>query len=267
MNMSNRTLLKAATVVAVMSIPSASWAAVISMDSFTGAWSNQTGSPSNFNTTNNGGNDPQAHWGIQATGNGQSGYTLDMAPPPPTPIVQNVPPNTPAFLIGTFTHVNQPITGNSITGIDLRVTFDVVVDAIDQGLKNFDFHFAHTETPNGDNPCAFGGANGQGVNSNGCADRVVVSFIDTSDTFLVNGVLYTFDLLGFSTDGGTTITNSFLTTENANNPAGLFATIRASTISAPEPGTLALLGVGLAGLGFLLMMRPGPGVMRRRRAA
>ncbi len=243
---SSRAFAQFLVVAAASALSSLASGAVIKMDVFSGTWFNESGSPSNFTNTGTD-NNPQVRWGIPTT-SGQSGYNLDLAAPPPVPIIQNVPPNTSPFFIGTFTHVNQPVSPNSITGIDLKITFDINIDGTDIGFKDFVFHFAHDETTNNLDPCPYGGANLQGVNINGCADSVVVSFLSASDSFNVGGVLYTFNLLGFSTDGGTTIHNQFLSKESSDNSAGLYATIQTRDSVVPEPGTLALLGLGFIGL-------------------
>lgn len=242
----SKRLLAAVATITTLAISGAVSAHQVDMGPFVGEWFNEQGGPSFFSNTG-AGNNPQVRWG---GGTPQSGYDLDLAPPPSVVITQNVPPNTPAFAIGNFTHVNFPVTPPSITGIDLRISFDIVIDSNDIGVHDFFFHFDHDETTNNLNPCPYGGNNGQGVNINGCADRVVVSFLSTSDSFTIGTDVYTFDLLGFAdncTRGG--ISNTFLTMENANNTRELCATVALrSDVTAPEPGTLALLGLSLMGL-------------------
>ena len=246
-HMSNR-ILPAIAAVAALAISSVASAAVIKMNFFTGTWFNATGGPTSLNFSGNPGNNPQVRWGT-AINTGQSGYNLDLAPPPGVPLQQNVPPNTSPFYIGLFTHVNQPILGSAITGIDLQITFHIVVDTTDTGLHNFLFHFTHDETPNGP-PCPYGPPGLTGINANGCADAVTVSFLSASDTFLVGTVAYTLNLLGFSSsaDCSGSISTQFLTMEQADNPARLCATIQTRLSVVPEPGTLLLLGLGIIGL-------------------
>ena len=59
-------------------------------------------------------------------------------------------------------------------------------------------------------------------------------------------------LLGFSTDGGATLSEGFKSPEGANQSAGIYAKVTVQVV--PEPGTLALVAV--AGLAFPLVRRP-----------
>jgi hypothetical protein len=226
----------------LLALAPAAQGATIRFDNVAGTWSN--GAPAaNVAYINNGTQTPSANWGGIYPGG--SGYDFVGAAPPPIDVL--VPPSPSlAFDLGNFTHRNQPISaGTSITGIRLTVTTDVFVDSISQGQKNFVFDFIHNETPNGDNTCADGGANGSGVNVNGCADQVRFLYNTLSDSFTVGGIVYTVNLAGFVV-GGNTVTE-FWTKEQAGNTAVLRGVV-VERSSVPEPTTLLLLGAGLVGL-------------------
>ena len=117
----------------------------------------------------------------------------DAATPPDIAIT--LPPSPSAdFTLGTFTHVNQPITGETIAGIQLVVTADIAVDAGPAQSLSFIFDFMHDETPNDvslGEDCPYGGADHQRVNINGCADHVQVGYNTLSKSFNVGGDLCT----------------------------------------------------------------------------
>ena len=201
----------------------------------------------NVSYFNNASTTPQARWGVGAV---QSGYDFDIAA---QPIDFTVPPSpSPNMVLGTFTHLNFPISaGTSITSVNLKITTDVIVDGTNLGSRVFDYGFNHWETPNADVPCANGGANGVGVNINGCADRVIANWLPASEDFLVGTDLYTLNVKGFSLDiNGTNPFTSFWTAENQSNNAYLIANVALlrDVNPAPEPGTPLLLGAGLIAL-------------------
>jgi len=136
-----------------------------------------------------------------------------------------------AFALGTFTHLNYPIYEPSLTSIDLNVALNI------QGFGSFTptFHFNHTETPN--------------VNGNELDNDLVTLTNPALNASFDDGInTYYFSLIGFSTDGGATITSSFSTVENQSNSAILYARITSKPITTPEPLTALLIGLGLVGL-------------------
>lgn len=236
---------------------SPAFADVVSLTNIIGSWL----TPVPPVTIVNGNPLSTARWGTPFAPNiFQSGYDFTSAGSDNFTV--NPPPvSTPPELVGTFNHLNFPITGTTLQSIQLEIDANVAVNAIPEGTFKFIFDFTHDETPNGGPPggpftgtCPYptaGSPNGVGVNINGCADKVTVTTSSLSQTFLVGGVQYTLDILGFSQDGGVTIANSFVTTENQNNTAGLYAHVHAVTPSVPEPASLALVGLGLLAAGFM----------------
>jgi hypothetical protein len=215
-------------------------AATVSFSNILGTWFDASPAAAITSNTGAGTGNTQVRWDFDSGYNFTSVASASVA----------VPPSPSAtFALGTFSHVNFPVF-SSISAIKLGVKADIEVDGVSVGTRNFVFQFLHDETPNGSDPCAYGGANGVGVNINGCADRVRVQFTDASESFEIGGLVYTVNVFGFES-GGSTVTD-FLTAERATNTARLIAnvTLRDSlTVSAPGTASLAVLSLlGMAAL-------------------
>lgn len=174
------------------------------------------------------------------------------------------------FDLGTFTHINFVINaGTAITSARLGVAISLVIGNTTQVVNNA-FNFLHDETlnnPINDEVCANGGANGAGVNSAGCADRVEIEDNRKTDqTFIVDGFEYILEITGFTVAGQ--LFSEFWTTEGQTNSAVLRArfTLVGPTEPGPGPGPepipspVPLPAAGwlmLAGLGVLASARAG----------
>jgi hypothetical protein len=215
----NKLLLCAGVLSASLALPA--FAATISIDSVTGSWSDVVGGA---NVSGQGSN--QILWGVPSNEfDRQSGYTFDGA----APAAFEVDLDT-RFTLGDFTHDNFTIrSGGGIDSAVLSLTLGISIDSEPFG-DLLSFNFFHNETPNTGEGC--------------CNDIVTFDGLSTSDTFVVGGTAYTLDLVGFRVDD--VLMPEFSTQEGTSNVAQLRGIFTAAQV--PEPGTLALLSLGLVGL-------------------
>ena len=169
-----------------------------------------------------------------------------------------------------LTHNNFPIAlGNSLESAvlsdALRLTPILPAPGPDFDAPVLEFQILFAETPNAGGAggaCAGGGVSGDADNPGGCRDIFV---LDNPGAllpvqFVVDDFLYTATInaagLGPLSDDACAAVGAaagcigFLTQENATNRLDTFFTITAVPLQIPEPGILALLGLGLGALGF-----------------
>jgi hypothetical protein len=135
-----------------------------------------------------------------------------------------------AFKIASFTYRNGSTFYGDLQSVDLLL--GLAVGGASGYSGDFPYLMLTTNTPN---------ETGDPV-----LDGDIVSIFGnglTSGAFSFDGVDYTVRLLGFSTDGGQTLTEGFRSPEGANVSAGIYAQIQVQAV--PEPGTLALVGCGV----------------------
>jgi hypothetical protein len=173
--------------------------------------------------------------------------------------------------VGTLTHHNLPIDANTAPDFgDVAIHYHVnLFDDAAMTSNVFasgplDFTLQLWETPNADNPCADGNANGVPPNQNGCADRLQYGpgwrtlpsgFSDAQiGSFMYNGLKYAVSFAGFYTSdgaGGLVPQSVFWTPENTTTTG--FVQVEVHQV--PEPGTLFLMALGLGSLAYVARRR------------
>jgi len=187
-------------------ISTAALAVPVDIEDIGGVWSSTTPAIDGIGTGS-------IRWGVPGFDR-QSGYDFTAAGD------RTVETDDP-FVLGTFNHLNFPISGQALQSAVLEVSFRI------SGLTSpiiSTFSFMHNETLNDQAQCPNGEAFGVGVNAQGCADLVTATVNrGLSQSFEIDGSTFLLDVLGFQFEGETF--EDFFTEENRENAAELIAVI------------------------------------------
>jgi len=141
------------------------------------------------------------------------------------------------FKIGDFSYRNErTMFSSTVNGVDLSIALNLSSPAgSDVDTFLFDFYLPIENTPN--------------TTGDALLDADIVTITNASSPVYFNylGTDYTLEVLGFSTDGGNNIITNFTNPEGSVTRAAVYGHI-SETAPVPEPATIFLLGVGLAGI-------------------
>lgn len=219
--------------------------------------------------TLSGADDTILSWGTPLSTAGQSSLTITN--PDTTPVDTyfggGIPPAEFIAPSVTLTHANNVILSPSLTSAELTVDiFLTPTNPADAGfpLIPIAYNIAFKETPNTVLPCAVGDS------PTPCNDIFVLVGGFLNDSFILDGFEYFVN--AFPTDGGVLgildevvcaaagqAANciGFTTPENQSTDLAFGLTISAEPLEIPEPGSLALIGLAMAGLAVATRRRKG----------
>jgi len=151
----------------------------------------------------------------------------------------STPENTPFAVADLFYHNGRTLARTSVTTVPVDV--DVYFSNPAGVDRTFTFTFDFTLNLNTDDPV-------------GSADTLTPVDVFSSTTFFSGLQEYTLELLGFSDDGGSTITGKFILPEDADTTSTLYGRIvppqggGGEEQPIAEPGALGLIGAALLAL-------------------
>lgn len=176
------------------------------------------------------------NWGEPATTTFDNQFTFDGLS------FADVEENT-AFAIGNFTYRNgSTYYSEGISGVSMDLSLQITNPLNLSDVYDFSFSIVGTPNNSGDS----------------IIDGDIVSALNgySSSNFTYNGINYTLNLLGFSSDGGATIRSDFSSAEGATQSAQLFARITSEIPSVPEPSSFSFLISGIVALcGFSIFRK------------
>ena len=215
--------------------------AIVFTGSAIGSWSDVTATSSDITRINNNdeGGVAKFNWGTPADSNTtKNSFKFDGAGSDDGDAEWSTELDS-AFRIGSFRYTNGSTYNSAgVTGVSLNVALTITSPVLSDSAYNFDFSIDNTPNTTG----------------NDVLDGDIVTSTSglSSSFFESNGVMYTLELLGFSSDAGQTIHSDFSSPENQKARAGLYAKITEVSVSeVPLPPSLLFLGAGLMGLGAL----------------
>ncbi len=221
-----------------MVISLAGQAGAITVSSIDGTWSNVVGGGGTVNFINGvagdfgNGSENQVRWGTPV-GGGQSGLGFTGAAPPPITFGVGE-----AFQVGQLRFFNTPIT--AATAVDsANLTVNTAFSQPPGQAEPFTFPLEIVETPNTASP----------LESPTNDDFIVFPSGFPSQTFQIDGTLFTLGLLGFGSSPDS-IVAQFRAPENAIDTTPLWGSLTATPVNViPAPGAmlLGMMGAGLVG--------------------